>query len=106
MAINSDAGVEGANGTRRIAGRGRRVAEGVGKATRRGRWMQRAGVLCWWLVLVGAAPVVGMEGPDGRAAGAKMRGRFTVLPQMLRIAEEDPAGGHYRASSSRTSPCS
>ena len=58
------------------------------------------------LVLVGAAPVVGMEGPDGRAAGAKMRGRFTVLPQMLRIAEEDPAGGHYRASSSRTSPCS
>ena len=54
--------------------------------------MQTAGVLCCWLVLVGAAPVVGMEGPDGRVVGAKMWGRFTVLPQMLRIAEEDPGG--------------
>ena len=28
--------------------------------------MLTAGVLCWWLVLVGAAPVVGMEGSDGK----------------------------------------
>ena len=60
--------------------------------------MLTAGVLCWWVVLVEAAPVVGIEEPDGMAVGAKMRGRFTVLPQMLRIAGEDPAGGHYRVA--------
>ena len=55
--------------------------------------------LCGWLVLTGVAPVVGMEGPDGVSAG--IRGRFTVLPQMLRIKEEDPAGGDYRVTLSR-----
>ncbi len=63
--------------------------------------MLTAAVLCGLLVMVGAAPVVGMEAADGTTAGPRIRGRFTVLPQMLRITEEDPAGGNYRVTLSR-----
>ena len=52
--------------------------------------------------MAAAAVAVGWVGvADGYRAEAQIPRRFTVLPQQLRITEEDPAGGEYRISLNR-----
>ena len=94
MTINSEPDVEGRDGTRTLARRDRWTAGVAEKVSGCRRWTMTVAVLFWWLVLVGA-------GPEGMTAGAQVRGRFTVLPQLLRITEEDSAGGDYRVNLSR-----
>ena len=92
--MKSEPDVEGMGGTRALARTDKGNAGVVGKGNRRRRWIMTVAVLCWWLVLAGVSP-------EGMTVGAQIRGRFTVLPQILRIAEEDPAGGQYRVTLSR-----
>ena len=94
MTINSEPDVGDTGEKGGLARGARKTAGAAGNPNRWRRWTMTLAVLCWWLAMAGA-------GPAGRTAEAQIRGRFTVLPQQLRITEEDPAGGQYRVTLSR-----